>query len=228
MPSIDQDALSFIEINPKTPAKRCVIWLHGLGADGSDFVPIVPELRLPEALAIRFVFPHAPVMPITINQGYEMPAWYDISSVAIDGKIDKDGMMKSVATIEKYIAKEISQGISRENIILAGFSQGAVIALLTALHGLTPVAGVIALSGYLPLAKEAIQTLNQGAKFPIFIAHGMEDSIVPYALGKAAYLTLNELNYPVSWHSYPIAHTVSLDEIHDLSMWIQRDLIKNK
>lgn len=214
--------LPAIEINPKTEVSHCIIWLHGLGADGSDFAPIVPQLHLPEKMGIRFIFPHAPERAVTINQGYKMPAWYDINSLNSDGEIDYEGMMQSVVTIQALIEKEIASGIAPQNIILAGFSQGAVIALLTGIYSPTPISGVIALSGYLPLSKEGKEKLiERKNKFPIFIAHGTEDAVVSYALGKTAYMQLKGANYPLVWHSYAMPHSVCIEELQDLSNWIQ-------
>lgn len=210
-----------IEIEPAGVATKSVIWLHGLGADGSDFVPIIPELHLPSTLNIRFVFPHAPVMPVTVNNGYHMRAWYDIFSVSLDSKIDTVGMTKSIAYVEKLITRENERGIKTNNIMLAGFSQGAVIALLTALRYSETLGGVIALSGYLPLPHETLQTINDANRhLPIFIAHGQSDPIVSYALGKAAYVALHDAGFPVSWHSYPMPHSVCPTEIQDLSKWM--------
>jgi len=211
-----------IEIDAKVTAKHSIIWLHGLGADGSDFVPIVPELKLPPELGIRFIFPHAPIMPVTINNGDEMRAWYDIYSLNSQTKIDEAGILASVELINQYIDQEVARGIATENIILAGFSQGAVIALSTGLRYQKPLAGILALSGYLPLAEKVLaSTSATNTRTPIFIAHGTEDPIVPYALGKAAYVALEQSAHAVTWRSYPIQHTVSLAEIKDISAWIQ-------
>lgn len=217
-----EKSLDCIEINPKKPAQKSIIWLHGLGADGSDFVPIIPELKLPEILGIRFIFPHAPIRPITINNGYEMRAWYDISSLAFDGQIDESGILYATHLIEQLITKEIDRGIATKDILLAGFSQGAVIALTTGLRFTQSLAGIIALSGYLPLADKLIaQASPVNRHIPIFLAHGSEDAVVPYALGKNAYVTLKQYHYPVSWHSYPMPHSVCAAEMTDLSQWIQ-------
>lgn len=222
----NQSVPSCIEINPKTTATHSIIWLHGLGADGSDFVPIVPALQLPDHLGIRFVFPHAPVMPVTVNNGYEMRAWYDIYGTNIDHRIDKEGMAKSVGLVEQLIEKEAANGISTNHIILAGFSQGAVIALLAGLRYAKPLAGILALSGYLPFADEVLQPANRvNRQIPIFIGHGSQDPIVPFWLGEAAHLTLQQADYPIEWHSYPIQHSVSEEEVRDISKWIQRIVI---
>jgi len=213
--------LPCIEIDAPQP-KSSVIWLHGLGADGSDFVPIVPELRLPESLGMRFVFPHAPVMPITMNQGYEMRAWFDIFELSIQAEIDETGISRSVEMVHRLIQQEISRGIPTNRIFLAGFSQGSVIALTTGLSYASPLGGVIALSGYLPLAEKVLQHAHPvNSQLPIFIAHGMDDTVLPYALGKATYVALQQAGYPVDWHSYQMAHTVCAEEVADISSWLQ-------
>ena len=170
-------------------------------------------------MGVRFVFPHAPVMPVTINNGYEMRAWFDIVSLTLDGQIDTLGIAKSIGMVEKLIEREVAQGVSTNNIVLAGFSQGALIALATGLSYLEPLAGIIALSGYLPL--ETFTNASEANKnTPIFIAHGTEDPIVPYALGKATYVALQQANYPTEWHSYRMPHSVCEDEINDISKWM--------
>ncbi len=214
--------LSCIEIEPAHPAKRSLIWLHGLGADGSDFVPIVPELKLPSVAGMRFIFPHAPIMPVTLNQGYEMRAWFDIYTIAMDAKIDASGIARSVNSIEKLIERETARGIATNNIILAGFSQGAAIALNTGLFFAKPLAGIIALSGFLPLANDILKKASTANRhIPIFLAHGTEDPIVPYALGKTTYVTLKQAGYSIDWHSYAMAHSVCEAEINDLSKWLR-------
>jgi phospholipase/carboxylesterase len=223
----NQKTLSCIEIDQKMASTHSIIWLHGLGADGGDFVPIVPALQLPDNLGIRFVFPHAPVMPVTVNNGYQMRAWYDIYGMNIDHRIDKTGMTQSIGLVEQLIENEVARGIPTNRIILAGFSQGAVIALLTGLRYAKPLAGILALSGYLPFADELLQQAsNANRQVPIFIAHGNQDFIVPFALGEAAYLTLQQAGYPVEWHSYPIQHSVSENEIRDISHWLQQIIQK--
>lgn len=207
-----------IEIMPKIDAKRSIIWLHGLGADGNDFVPMAQELNLPEELGIRFVFPHAPIMPITLNGGYEMRAWYDISSTLLDTRIDTQGIARSMKEIEKLIVEEENRGIPTKNILLAGFSQGAAMALTTGLKYKKPLAGIIALSGYLPPDNDIPQP---SYPLPIFIGHGTFDPIVPIQLGKKAATLLKDLHYDVTWQSYPMPHTVCLDEIKDISAWIK-------
>lgn len=213
---------SYIEINPNSPPDKCVIWLHGLGADGSDFVSLVPELRLPPSLAVRFIFPHAPTMPVTLNSGYVMRAWFDIYDARIESKIDETGIYQSKKLVEELIQNEISRGIAPNNIILAGFSQGAVMALITGLSYPQPLGGLIALSGFLPLAEKILQqTAPANCHLPLFIAHGTEDAMVPYPLGKATYVTLSQAGHPASWHSYPMGHGVCAEEIEDISHWMQ-------
>lgn len=210
--------LPCVEIQPSQSATSSVIWLHGLGADGNDFVPIVPELNL---TSTRFIFPHAPTMPVTINNGYIMPAWYDIYGVALESKTDSQGIARSVAQIEKLIEREVERGIPTEKIFIAGFSQGAAIALTTGLCYSKPLAGIIALSGYLPLAQEIPAKASPANKnIPIFLAHGTQDPIVPFALGLATQSFLQQAGYSVEWHSYPMPHSVCNDEIKDIGQWL--------
>lgn len=220
--------LPFIEINPTTNAMGSVIWLHGLGADGSDFAPIVPELHLPHTIPLRFIFPHAPSRPVTINNGYVMPAWYDITSMGINHQIDRNGIAISVKQIMQLIEHEENLGIPSENIVLAGFSQGAVIALNAGLSATKPLAGIMALSGYLPFADEiAATTIPRNRNIPIFIAHGKEDTIVPYQAGLLTYDTLKAHALSATWHSYSMAHSVCNKEIEDIAKWLQ-DIFKSK
>lgn len=215
----DTTILPSIEIEPTTKAERSIIWLHGLGANGHDFVPIVNELKLPESLKIRFIFPHAPELPITINNGHVMPAWYDVLSLTSADRADEAGMRRSMIAIRQLIERETSRGVSPDHIILAGFSQGAAMALSVGLQHDKPLAGIMALSGYLP--KAAQSGWPTAPTSSIFIGHGLEDNIVPYALGKAAYLALNEAGYNVDWHSYSMGHAVCGEEIRDISAWIR-------
>lgn len=222
MPINKKNLLPCVEIELGTPVTKSVIWLHGLGADSSDFVPIVPELHLPSNIGVRFLFPDAPIMPVTINNGYEMRAWFDIYGIALATKIDKEGIDKSIAAIGALIAQEEARGVKSENIILAGFSQGAVIAMMAGLNFPTRLGGVIALSGYLPMAEEVLAHASAANKdIPIFVAHGTEDPIVPYALGKATYAALTQANYSVTWRSYAMPHTVTAQEIQDISTWMK-------
>jgi len=209
--------LECITIEPEQPAKASVIWLHGLGADGSDFVPIVPELKLPKECAIRFVFPHAPMRPVTINQGYVMRAWYDILGLNLQMQEDKAGIMESQQAVIKLIEAEHASGIAYENIYLAGFSQGGAMALYTGLCFDKKLAGIIALSSYIPLRDEFISHKHQAnAKTPIFMAHGTMDEVVPIMLGQWSQQFLEGANYPISWHTYPVGHCACAEEILDI------------
>jgi phospholipase/carboxylesterase len=215
--------LPHIEINPPSPAEKCVIWLHGLGADGGDFAPIVPELHLPQQMNVRFVFPHAPSMPVTINNGYVMPAWFDIYSSDISSRADVIGIKRSIAQINTLIQHEEENGIAAENILLAGFSQGAVIALTTGLLYPKRLAGVMALSGLFPHADSIIKRCPPtNHDLPILIAHGTEDQILPIHLGRAAFESLEKARFPVTWHSYAMGHSVCGEEIKDISHWMQK------
>lgn len=216
-----------IEINPTNPPQQTIIWMHGLGADGNDFVPVVPELHLPDSMPIRFVFPHAPVMPVTLNNGYKMRAWFDIYELTRSARIDESGIASAVDIVEKLIAREEARGISAANIILAGFSQGAVVALTTGLCYPERLGGIIALSGYLPVADKVFARASKANRdIPIFIAHGTDDPIVPYTHGKGTCMALKREGYSVTWHDYPMQHSVCATEIRDISDWIQS--IKNK
>lgn len=213
--------LSTIELNPSQAAQKTIIWLHGLGADGEDFVPIVPELNIQEPLQIRFIFPNAPVQPVTINGGMRMRAWYDIYAANINAKIDTNGINQSKEAIEELIENEIKRGISSKNIMLAGFSQGAVIALTTGLQYEQPLGGIIALSGYLPEAETILSNITANQKCPIFLAHGIADPIVPYELSVAAKNNLTRSGLPISWHSYQMPHSVCGEEIKDIGEWVK-------
>jgi phospholipase/carboxylesterase len=213
--------LETLELNPTKTPKLTIILLHGLGADGKDFESIVPELKLPENLPIRFVFPHAPMQPVTINNGYIMRAWYDIVSFHIDEHADEAGIQRSEQELTKLINREEERGMSADKIILAGFSQGAVIALTTGLRYPKKLAGILALSGYLPYAEDVIAHSNpENKNIPIFIGHGTEDDVVPFFLGTLSAETLRKHQFNVSFHSYPIPHTVSMEEIRDIREWL--------
>lgn len=221
MKSQDQ-LIEHVEHSPEEPAKHCIIWLHGLGADGHDFAPIVPNLQLPASLAVRFMFPHAPIMAVTINNGYKMRAWFDIYDFSFAAKIDEAGIQASKALVERLIEQQIGQGIAPENIILAGFSQGGAIALTTGLTYSKRLGGVIALSTYLPLAEKILANPSPANKnLPIFIAHGTQDNVLPHFLGESTAKALKEGGYPIEWHSYAMPHSVCEKEIADISQWIQ-------
>ena len=202
-----------------------IIWLHGLGADGHDFEPIVPELGLPRDLHVRFIFPHAPSMPVTVNGGYIMPAWYDIRHADIDHAQDKEGIRSSALSIDHLIEREIMHGIPAKRIVLAGFSQGGAMALHVGLRQSEPLAGIIALSCYLPLDDTLESEVSEPNKqTPVFMAHGVEDSIVPFELGDMSQRRLTKLGYPTEWHSYPIGHHVCPEEIKAVGRWLSERL----
>ena len=218
-------ALPYIETNPVSEIKATVIWLHGLGDSGHGFAPIVPELRLPDALGVRFVFPHAPERPVTIDGGMRMRAWYDIKSMDFDKRADLTGVRESAEQVEQLIEAEISNGVPPEKIILAGFSQGGVIALHLGPRFSKSLGGIMGLSTYMCqpelLAGEA-HPANQ--QTPVFMAHGEMDDVVPIAMGKAAYDTLTANQYNVSWQSYRMKHNLNMDEINAISQWLQARL----
>ena len=211
--------LPHITLESGEQPRHSIIWLHGLGADGHDFVSMVDELNLP--VAIRYIFPHAPHRPVTVNGGYVMRAWYDIVRPNIDAQQDEEGIYGSQASIEALIDQEISRGIAPCNIFLAGFSQGGAIALHTALRHATALGGVLALSTYLPLADSAPQEVSASARqTPIFMAHGRSDPVVPYALGVASRDALQEFGYAVEWHEYAMQHSLCEAEVRDIEAWL--------
>lgn len=198
-----------------------VIWLHGLGADGHDFGPIVPELVARDWAPIRFVFPHAPKRPVTINGGMPMRAWYDIKGAQIADRQDETGIRESMQHLDALITREIERGIPASQILLAGFSQGAAMVLSGGLRHAQRLAGIVALSGYLPLEQMlAAERSAANADVPIFMAHGSVDPVVPQPLGLLSRDFLRNLGYTVDWHSYPMAHQVCAQEIADLRTWI--------
>ena len=221
----NEDAPILIETRPELPATAAVIWLHGLGADGSDFVPVVSELSLPSAINIRFVFPHAPVRSITINQGYHMRGWYDITSLDIANRDDVDGILESAQLLKQLCDEQIASGISADRIIVAGFSQGGAIALYAGLRYPQKLAGIMALSTYLPLGDTLAQEASaENRDTPIFMAHGLQDDIVALQFGIRSRSRLEQLGYPVQWFDYPMAHSVSIEEIHDIGNWLTKIL----
>lgn len=208
-----------------TQPDHAVIWLHGLGADGNDFVPVVRELELPPEVSIRFVFPHAPERPISINNGYVMRAWYDIYQAAIDRQQDETGIRASQKAIDQLIQREVDRGISSKNIFLAGFSQGGAMALQAGLRQTLPLAGIIALSCYLPLAEMLNSEASvANASIPILMMHGTYDSVVPLALAISSREKLLSAKYSLQWYEYPMAHSVCTEEINDISRWLRRTL----
>lgn len=225
---MNEATLEAIEIETGKNPAAAIIWMHGLGADGNDFVPIVRELKLDAAPAIRFVFPHAPLRPVTINNGYVMRAWYDVTYGDLEGKSkrpDEAGVRESERAIGKLLAKERARGIASERLVLAGFSQGGALALQTGLRYPEPLAGILALSTYLPLADTLAQeAAASNRRTPIFMAHGTQDPVVPYAMGSASRQALSGLGYEVEWREYPMPHLVCLEEVNDIAAWLKRVL----
>ena len=200
-----------------------ILWLHGLGADGNDFAPIVPELVRPDWPALRFVFPHAPVRPVTINGGVRMRAWYDIHDADLARRADEAGVNESIAQVEALVAREAARGVPAHRVVLAGFSQGGAITLAAGLARATPFAGLVALSSYLPMHDRAAQRLANGANAqPVFMGHGTLDPVVPYAAGEASAQVLGSLGFRVDWHRYAMPHSVCLEEIRDLADWLSQ------
>lgn len=216
-----QETADAVVLTPAAPATASVIWLHGLGADGHDFVPIVPELKLPASPGIRFVFPHAPMRPVTLNMGMRMRAWYDIKTLTAEGRADEAGLRESLARVAALIAAERALGIDSRRIVIAGFSQGAATALHAALRHPEPLAGVLALSCYLPLQATLASELAEANKAtPILMCHGQQDPVLPLALGLAACNWLRAAGYRVEWKEYPMQHQVCLPEIQDVAAWL--------
>jgi phospholipase/carboxylesterase len=217
--------LEAIEIETSAAPTASVIWMHGLGADGHDFVDIVPELHLPPRPGVRFVFPHAPKRPVTINGGYVMRAWYDIRDDHGQRREDGDGVRASQKSIEALIQREKTRGVATSSIVLAGFSQGGAMALHTGLRHAERLAGVMALSCSLPLPDTlAAEAAPANRDVPIFMAHGTHDPMIPMARAVRAREVLTGLGYRVEWHEYPMPHSVCAEEIADLSEWLQRVL----
>ncbi len=222
------ELLQSIEVETGKSPSASVIWMHGLGADGNDFVPIVNELELDGTPAIRFVFPHAPMRPVTINNGYVMRAWYDVSFGDLEGqsrRADEQGVRESQAHITALIEREARRGVAAENTVLAGFSQGGAIALQTGLRHPRKLAGVMALSTYLPLAESLSQEATPANKAtPIFMAHGTYDPVVPLMMGAGSMTMLTGLGYAVEWRQYPMPHSVCPEEIEDIGDWLRKIL----
>jgi phospholipase/carboxylesterase len=225
MPYTTHQSAEDIVLDPPTAADAAVIWLHGLGADGSDFVPIVEELRLPPTMAVRFIFPHARPRPVTINNGFVMRAWYDITSLGPDRVEDEAGIRQSAEVVRSYIEKENARGIASGRIVIAGFSQGGAIAFQAALRHPQRLGGVMALSTYLPLRESlAREATPANRDVPILICHGVRDPMVPAALGSASRDLLQGLGYKVEWKTYPMEHSVCMEEVLDISKWLQARL----
>ncbi|HEY3644471.1 MAG TPA: carboxylesterase [Gammaproteobacteria bacterium] len=215
------ELLPTVEVETGPNPTASVIWLHGLGADGHDFEPIVPELRLPADLPLRFVFPHAPVRPVTLNGGAPMRAWFDIVKIGVNQPRDVQGMLVSKDAVEELIARENSRGVPTARIVLAGFSQGGAVALFAGLQHRDKLAGIMALSTWLP-ADEGLDIKLSSANLatPIFYGHGTQDPVVPLLLGAQTRNWLTQQGCVVSWHTYPMPHTVSMEEINHIRAWL--------
>jgi phospholipase/carboxylesterase len=216
------DLLDAIEIETGPSPRAAIIWMHGLGADGHDFEPIVPELQMPAAPASRFLFPHAPVQPVTINGGARMRAWYDVTN---DGRQDAAGVRASQARVEALTARERARGVAARSIVLAGFSQGGAIALHTALRHPERLAGILALSTYLPLPDTVASEAHAANRdVPIFMAHGTQDPVIPLSWAQRSRDHLIALGYTIDWREYPMPHSVCAEEIADVGAWLRRVL----
>jgi phospholipase/carboxylesterase len=219
--------LDSVEINPKSKPCASIIWLHGLGADGHDFEPIVPELRLPETLPIRFIFPHAPRRPVTVNAGVIMRAWYDVLGMPGSGGIELADFFESVDHLDALIEKEMESGMPSERILLAGFSQGGAISLHTGLTYGKHLAGILALSTYLPTADKLAEQISLVNKdIPIMMAHGTMDPVIPMAHALRTKQALRRLGYEISWHEYHIMHGVCAEEIQDITAWLLKLFVR--
>ena len=217
--------LESIVLEPEEPATAAVIWLHGLGADGNDFVPIVDQLQLPSHSAIRFIFPHAPVRPITINQNYPMPGWYDIRSLDDFADEDEAGIKESSAILQQLCETQEADGIASSRIVIAGFSQGGAIALHCGMRFPRPLAGIMALSTYLPLADTLPDEINEDVvEVPVFMAHGRQDEVITYDVAEQSKETLIGHNVDIQWHEYDMGHAVCPDEIRDIRQWLSQVL----
>lgn len=225
MPYSTQESAEAVVLNPQAPPTAAVIWLHGLGADGFDFVPIVEELRLPASLPVRFIFPHATPRPVTINNGFVMRAWYDIKGFGPDRAEDDAGIRESEGVVKQYIGQQIAQGIPANKIVVAGFSQGGAIALQTGVRYPERLAGVMALSTYLPLrASVAGEASAANRDIPILMCHGTRDPVVILQMGEGSRDVLQGLGYRIDWRTYPMEHSVCMEEVLDISKWLQARL----
>ncbi len=219
------DLLATIELETRPNPDAAVIWMHGLGADGNDFVPIVEELDLPLERGIRFIFPNAPMRPVTINGGAVMRAWYDIVGSDLTNRGDEPGIRDSQQRIEQLIAREKARGLAASRLLLAGFSQGGVIALQTGLRHPERLAGIMALSTYLALPNAiAAEAHPANADLPIFMAHGTGDSVIRPEWADASRRALQAKGYPLEWHTYPMQHSVCIEEVRDIGAWLKRVL----
>ena len=217
--------LQTVELETGARPDASVVWLHGLGADGNDFVPIVEEMRLPEPLSVRFVFPHAPVRPVTINNGFPMRAWYDIYAADLANRADVLGVRQSQAAVEALVAREKTRGVAAKRIVVAGFSQGGAIALFAGLRHAERLAGIVALSTYLPLPDSlAAEAAAANRDLPIFMAHGTMDAVVRPEWGESTRRALAAAGYKVEWHIYPMPHSVVWEEVEAIRDFLARVL----
>lgn len=212
-----------VEIEPASPANAAVIWLHGLGANGHDFEPVVPELKLPATLPVRFIFPHAPQLPVTINGGVMMPAWYDILEMELDRKVDMTQLRHSALQIQQLIDREIERGIDSRRIVVAGFSQGGAVGFEAALSYPKPLAGLLALSTYFATA-DSIDIHPANRQLPVQIFHGTSDEVVSEQLGRKSVTFLREQGFIPGYQTFPMGHAVCMEEIEAISLWLQQVL----
>ena len=217
------ELLEHIQVDTGADPQTSIIWMHGLGADANDFVPFVRELDLAGLPAIRFIFPNARTMPITINNGYVMRAWYDISNADLTRREDETGLRASQVDVEAFIAREKARGVPASRIILAGFSQGCAMTIQAGLRHPETLGGLLCLSGYAPLAdKLAAERSDASLATPVFMAHGQYDNVVPLARAEASRALLQSLGCKVEWHAYPMQHTLCLEEVQDISAWLKK------
>lgn len=217
--------LEHIQIDTGPEPQASIIWMHGLGADGNDFVPLVQELDYTGLPAIRFVFPHAKTMPVTINGGYVMRAWYDITGAELTRREDENGLRASQRDVEALIAREKERGVPASKIVLAGFSQGCAMTLQTGLRHPEKLAGMLCLSGYLPLAdKAAAERTPESLATPIFMAHGRQDPVVPFMRAEQSREALKALGYQIEWHEYMMQHSLCIEEVRDINAWLRKVL----
>ena len=220
-----EQLLPCVEVEPRAKACASVIWLHGLGADGHDFEPVVPALGLPEDLPVRFIFPNAPAQPVTINGGWVMPAWYDILEMNVERKIDVDGLMDSVQQVAALIQREQQRGIPADKIVLAGFSQGGAVVYQAALCYPEKLAGLLTLSTYVATADQIqARCSDVNRALPVMIHHGVQDDVVPLSLGTQARELLEQLGYKPQWHTWQVDHGLCLEEVQEIGKWLIRIL----
>ncbi|WP_281213385.1 alpha/beta hydrolase [Shewanella insulae] len=222
---MSQLPLERITIEPQSQCRACVIWLHGLGDSGAGFAPVVPLLGLPDELGVRFIFPHAPSMPVTINQGYVMPAWYDIKGMEVDNRADMAGVLASELAITALIEEQIASGVPSDKIVLAGFSQGGVMSLFTGLRFSKRLAGIMALSCYLPTGNALPDNLSDANRdTPLLQQHGEQDEVVPLALGHSAFELISKAGYQTQWQTYPMGHSVLPNQLQEIGQWLKARL----